>query len=113
MISEHPASLTLTRPAPILDPDDPARARPSPPRALDGPGGPLAFRPGWRSAVDFRRERGRPAVPADSINVRRVRMIHPYWDMALLEVDGLPAARSSLRRAATAAPFRAESTASR
>ena len=47
----------------------------------------LSFIPGQSAAVDFLRERDRP----DSLlfQIRRVAMLHPYWDMALLEVDGL------------------------
>jgi endonuclease G, mitochondrial len=47
----------------------------------------LAFLPGRSAAVDFLRERDR----ADSLlfQIRRVAMVHPYWDMALLEVQGL------------------------
>jgi len=47
----------------------------------------LAFITGQSAAVDFLRERDRP----DSLlfQIRRVAMVHPYWDMALLEVDGL------------------------
>lgn len=46
----------------------------------------LRFQPGLTAAVDFVRE----VVPSDPIllEVRGVRMIHPYWDMALLEVAG-------------------------
>jgi len=47
----------------------------------------LSFRPGLRSAVDFKRERGRNV--RQLLRVRRVVMIHPHWDMALLEVEGL------------------------
>ena len=35
--------------------------------------------------VDFRRERDRTA--SEPAEVRRVLMVHPYWDMALLELD--------------------------
>jgi endonuclease G len=47
----------------------------------------LSFIPGQSAAVDFLRERDRP----DSLlfQIRRVAMVHPYWDMALLVVDGL------------------------
>jgi endonuclease G, mitochondrial len=46
----------------------------------------LSFRPG-SAAVDFKREKGSPDT--SPIAVRDVIMIHPYWDMALLRVDGL------------------------
>lgn len=44
------------------------------------------------SAVDFKRQ----IDTADSdqsayFKVRGIEMIHPYWDMAILNVDGLPA----------------------
>ena len=47
----------------------------------------LSFIPGQSAAVDFLRERDRP----DSLlfQIARVAMVHPYWDMALLVVDGL------------------------
>jgi endonuclease G len=47
----------------------------------------LVFRPGISSGVDFKRERG--SNETQFLRVRRVLMIHPYWDMALLQVDGL------------------------
>ena len=47
----------------------------------------LSFIQGQSAAVDFLRERDRP----DSLlfGIRKVAMVHPYWDMALLEVEGL------------------------
>lgn len=47
----------------------------------------LAFKPGLRAGIDFLREFGRP--PGRTFPVTRVVMIHPFWDMALLEVEGL------------------------
>ncbi|MDA8869868.1 serine protease [Rhizobiaceae bacterium] len=47
----------------------------------------LNFRTGLEAGVDFLQERGRSA--SDFIEVKRVAMIHPWWDMALLEVEGL------------------------
>jgi endonuclease G len=47
----------------------------------------LRFRPGAKAGVDFLRERDRDgSIP---IGVREVLMIHPYWDMAILKVEGL------------------------
>jgi endonuclease G len=48
----------------------------------------LHFIPGQSAGVDFRREQ----VGSESIfvDVVKVVMIHPYWDMALLQVSGLP-----------------------
>ena len=47
----------------------------------------LSFIPGQSAAVDFLRERDRPESLL--FQIRRVAMVHPYWDMALLVVDGL------------------------
>ncbi len=46
----------------------------------------LQFHPG-SAEVDFLREKGRSE--REVLGVERVLMIHPYWDMALLEVSGL------------------------
>jgi endonuclease G len=48
----------------------------------------LSFKTGAAAGIDLKREHGRPAGTV--LNVRKVVMIHPYWDMALLAVDGLP-----------------------
>ncbi|HEU4809065.1 MAG TPA: serine protease, partial [Sphingomicrobium sp.] len=47
----------------------------------------LVFRPGHRAGIDFKRE-----VTGGSLyfEVVEVMLIHPYWDMALLRVEGLP-----------------------
>ncbi len=52
----------------------------------------LSFRTGAAAGIDLKREHGRPAGTV--LVVRKVVMIHPYWDMALLAVDGLPAGKS-------------------
>jgi endonuclease G len=39
------------------------------------------------AAIDFVRERNSLPKNSHSVNVLRVRMVHPYWDMALLEVE--------------------------
>lgn len=57
----------------------------------------LTFISGRTGGIDFLRELGRPTGP--TLQVRRVVMIHPYWDMALLAVDGLPAGRKPLKLA--------------
>ncbi len=49
----------------------------------------ISFRPGRNSGFDLLREQ--IAGAGRVLNVRRVRMIHPFWDCALLEVEGLPA----------------------
>ncbi|RVI11978.1 hypothetical protein CN200_24710 [Sinorhizobium meliloti] len=46
------------------------------------------FIPGRRAGIDFRRDTDPGAV----FEVASVLMIHPFWDMAVLKVDGLPAA---------------------
>ncbi|MEY9136496.1 V8-like Glu-specific endopeptidase [Bradyrhizobium diazoefficiens] len=48
----------------------------------------VVFRPGHEAGVDFLRERASTA--STILAIRRVAMIHPFWDMALLHVDGLP-----------------------
>ncbi|MET7245884.1 metallophosphoesterase [Methylobacterium sp. EM32] len=59
----------------------------------------IAFRTGLTAGVDFLQERGTPREDAVLIAVRRVVMIHPYWDMALLEVEGLDPAHPPLELA--------------
>ncbi len=48
----------------------------------------VSFKFGYRAGIDFVRELDRPTGP--TLAVKRVVMVHPFWDMALLEVDGLP-----------------------
>ncbi len=50
----------------------------------------LRFLTGRSAKLDLKAERG--GGVATLLDVRKVVMIHPYWDMALLEVEGLPAA---------------------
>ncbi len=47
----------------------------------------LDFIPGRRAAIDFLHEYERPQ--SILLSIRSVVMIHPYWDMALLRVEGL------------------------
>ncbi|HEY0086246.1 MAG TPA: DNA/RNA non-specific endonuclease [Allosphingosinicella sp.] len=61
----------------------------------------LLFSPGQTAAVDFLKEADSDA--ALLLHVRDVAMIHPYWDMALLRVEGLPPGVRPLRLS-TAAP---------
>ena len=43
------------------------------------------------AAINFKREKDDPEDDRSAyLTVRGVEMIHPYWDMALLQVDGLP-----------------------
>ena len=53
----------------------------------------LAFAPDRRAGIDFRRDTG----AGTTLRVQRVRMIHPYWDMALLSVEGLPSTTVPLK----------------
>ncbi len=46
------------------------------------------------AAVDFKREI--LPTPPQLLTVTKVVMIHPYWDMALLEVNGLSGGRAAL-----------------
>jgi endonuclease G len=54
----------------------------------------LTFIADRHAGINFTHEQGRP--PGMTFNVVKVRMIHPYWDMALLEVEGLPANHTPL-----------------
>jgi endonuclease G, mitochondrial len=60
----------------------------------------LVYRPG-DAAVNFRREFGQADDSADArasaVQVREVVMIHPYWDMSLIKVDGLPRTHSTFQ----------------
>jgi len=47
----------------------------------------LVFRSDFKVGVDFKRERNRPA--SQFFQIRNVVMIHPFWDMALLAVEGI------------------------
>ena len=54
----------------------------------------LQFIPGRGAGVDFVRERN--AQQHAPITVTGLRMIHPYWDLALLEIGDLPAGHAPL-----------------
>ncbi|MBI1199109.1 MAG: hypothetical protein GC203_14715 [Phenylobacterium sp.] len=56
--------------------------------------GPLAFRSGQTAAVDLKREV--TSTAPHLLEVRDVLMIHPFWDMALLRVAGLPSSIAPL-----------------
>ncbi|MEO0768495.1 MAG: serine protease [Cyanobacteria bacterium J06649_4] len=60
----------------------------------------LKFRVEGPVSVDFLREYGRDGI-FDSLTVEKVLMIHPYWDMALLQVTGLSAKREPLKLSVT------------
>jgi len=47
----------------------------------------LAFKDGLTAGIDFVREIS--SETSTVLDVRKVVMIHPYWDMALLQVEGL------------------------
>lgn len=55
----------------------------------------VQFQPGQTSEIDFYHENGRPT--SESLVVEKVVMIHPWWDMAILKVNGLPADRKPLQ----------------
>ena len=62
----------------------------------DGLGSRLRYHSGG-SAVDFKREDGTPLSDTSArVEVAGVVMIHPYWDVALLKVVGLPASAQPL-----------------
>jgi endonuclease G, mitochondrial len=48
----------------------------------------LEFLPNAKADVDFLRELNGPENPK-TLEVKKTLMIHPYWDMAILQVDGL------------------------
>jgi endonuclease G len=54
----------------------------------------IRFKAGLTAGIDFERERGDTA--SSIISIEKVVMIHPYWDMALLQVDGLSADHAPL-----------------
>lgn len=63
-----------------------------------GLGRKVQFQPGLSSQIDFYRELGSEA--SLSLRIERIEMIHPYWDMAILRVAGVPADRKPLLLAA-------------
>jgi endonuclease G len=48
----------------------------------------LNFKAGFRAGINFLHELNSP--PGNTLMVKRIVLIHPYWDLALLSVDGLP-----------------------
>ena len=63
-----------------------------------GLGRKVQFQPGLSSQIDFYRELG--SDTSLSLRIERIEMIHPYWDMAILRVAGVPADRKPLLLAA-------------
>jgi endonuclease G len=55
----------------------------------------LRFMDGAKAGIDFLQEQDRPTGPM--LAVRKIVMIHPFWDVAILAVDGLPSTRRPLR----------------
>ncbi len=52
---------------------------------------PLVFKPGLPARFDFGRSIG--FIPTDlsgTLAIKRIKMIHPFWDMALFELESLP-----------------------
>nr|WP_275970739.1 DNA/RNA non-specific endonuclease [Bradyrhizobium sp. NBAIM32] len=62
----------------------------------------LVFKPGLSAGFDLKRERdSRRGI---TLRVTRVLMIHPYWDCAVIEVDGLPPTAQPLTLSAIPSP---------
>jgi endonuclease G, mitochondrial len=55
----------------------------------------LDFLPGQKAGINFIKEVGNDS--GATLLVRRVVLIHPYWDMAILSVDGLPEAQDAMK----------------
>jgi endonuclease G len=55
----------------------------------------LRFLGGGHAGIDFKRERDRPT--GATLAVSKVAMVHPYWDLAILAVDGLGEAHKPLQ----------------
>jgi|GEM_PF-829350 len=58
---------------------------------------PLVFKPGLPARYDFGREVG--FIPTDlsgTLAIKKIKMIHPFWDMALFELESLPAGADPL-----------------
>ena len=49
----------------------------------------ISFKPGQAADIDFEQEIG--SGPGSPLEIERIVMVHPYWDMALLRVRGLDA----------------------
>ncbi len=54
-----------------------------------GLGTKIVYRNGG-AAIDFKHQQDSQASDSHQLVVKKVEMIHPYWDMAILNVDGLP-----------------------
>ena len=63
----------------------------------------IDFKPGLRAGLDLKRELDRTTGP--TLTVKRVVMVHPYWDMALLAVEGLPIEAEPLKLSLTDVPL--------
>jgi len=55
----------------------------------------LRFKPGQVAGVDFKRETKEDAT--HMLDLVSLEMVHPYWDMALFKVRGLPAGHPHLK----------------
>ena len=62
----------------------------------------ITFKSGLSAGLDLKRERG--DGQGTVLKVTRVLLIHPYWDCAVLEVEGLPPTAKPLLLSAEAAP---------
>ena len=65
-----------------------------------GVGNQISFSPGETAGWDYVREdlngQPQPEQTNTMLTVNKIVMVHPYWDMALLNVTGLPAAQRPL-----------------
>jgi|GEM_PF-2874569 len=53
--------------------------------------GPFTFKSGRSSVFDLGREMGfSPMDLSGTLRITRIRMVHPYWDMALMDLDHIP-----------------------
>jgi len=59
----------------------------------------LSFKSGAKAGIDFAREMGRPV--GRPLMVSKVILVHPYWDMAILKVDGLDTTHKPLKLSLT------------
>ena len=62
----------------------------------------LVFRPGLTGQMNFAQEQGRPGDTYYEID--QALLIHPYWDMAIMRVRGLPPAVKPLTLSRAGAP---------
>ena len=59
----------------------------------------LKFITGAKAGIDFLREKG--GRNGQTLAVKNILMIHPYWDLSILEVEGLPAEHPQVKLSLT------------